>query len=243
MNPTDTLTETTLTVISKVAYSPTGAKAGIAIGVLAVVLAVGLGIFFFFRRGGKAARAREQVEQEEFLRQNRMRDVPPDTYEMLTKDNRHEMLTKHNISQLDVPGPIERKPLGGLEALPVVGVAELDGLRGVDGGGVGEGEGAGKVVGGDEGRWERREVGEQDEERLGFLKERILKLRVEKERLKRIQELEDMEETTRRQIAGLHGQTENGEVASNGRIQELEEMEEGMKWEILDTELRRVAGN
>ncbi|KAG4428209.1 hypothetical protein IFR05_016310 [Cadophora sp. M221] len=189
MNTTETVTEITLTAISKVACSPisvsweatdtpilrllasragstflesassspspsissiphtstptsapspsglsTGAKAGVAIGVLAVVLAVGLGIFFFFRRRGKAARAREQAKQEKFLHQNRMRDVPPDTFEMLTNDNRHEMLTKHNISQLDVPGTVKRKPLGELEALPVVGVAELDGVKEVGGG-------------------------------------------------------------------------------------------------------------
>lgn len=57
--------------------------------------------------------------------------MPSDTYEMLTKDNRHEMLTKHNISQKDVPGIVKLKSLGELDAVSAVGtgMAELDGRR------------------------------------------------------------------------------------------------------------------
>lgn len=79
---------------------------------------------------------------------------------------------------------------------------------------------------------------------MKFLKLCIEKLREEKERLKRIQELEDMEEVTKRQIAGQH-ETITAECSAgfgDGRIRELEDLEEGMKREILDTEWG-VAGN
>lgn len=68
---------------------------------------------------------------------------------------------------------------------------------------------------------------QEEDERLWYLKERIEKIRIEKERLRRIQELEDMEEATVRQIT------------EGGRMRELEDLEEAIKREILDAELRR----
>jgi hypothetical protein len=193
------------------------------------VIAIILGVFFFFRRRGR------------FHRQGEQGDERPDAHEMSTKHNTHEMLTKHNVPEMEVDNSTGRRGLANeLDVESDFGPLELDGsmalAKGKEGSssrltpGIVAGESSSSELL-NERTTKKPGMSEDEEKRLRLLKDRIEKIRVEKERLKRIQELEDMEEMTARQIA------------EGGRIQELEDMEETMKREILDTELRRDAGN
>jgi hypothetical protein len=165
----------------------------------------------------------------------------PDAHEMSTKHNTHEMLTKHNVPEMEVDNSTARRGLANeLDVESDFGPLELDGLMALAKGkegfssrlapGVVTGESSsGEML--NERMAKKKGMSEDEEARLQLLKDRIEKIRVEKERLRRIQELEDMEEMTARQIA------------EGGRMQELEDMEETVKREILDTELRRDAGS
>jgi len=85
------------------------------------------------------------------------------------------------------------------------------------------------------GRIEPEQLGpsKAEEEKLALLKERIEKIRKEKESLRRILELEELEEATTQQI------TEATRLTDGRKIQDLEEQEETVKREILDAELKR----
>lgn len=145
---------------------------------------------------------------------------------MKTKDNRHELLTKHNVPQISDNGDqVPRVPVSELDSTPALGTPELEESRDMA-----RGEGAlrsadeprsGDTLSGGQTATTVGSPNEAEDKRLSFLKERIERLREEKERLKRIQELEDLEEATTRQIAGTAGEATIRSPADgdgNGRI-------------------------
>lgn len=74
-------------------------------------------------------------------------------------------------------------------------------------------------------RTKRKDLNEQEEQIFKALTESIEKVMEEKERLKRLQALEDVEKARRRQIACQNRPTEIRQLASKGTILELENIE------------------
>jgi hypothetical protein len=193
----------------------TGAKAGIAIGIVVFFIAIVL-IFFYFRKRGKAARV---LSEENANR-----------HELVTDANRHEMITKHNIPEMSeqnsgkltprvstgpayeldptsritslnsddmLPSPqelhsstIQAQHLLSPPATTAHYVSEttIPSSKAPANASVEE-QGVAATT-----------SNEEEEQKLKVLRERIERVRAEKARLKRVQELEDIQAQTKREI-------------------------------------------
>jgi hypothetical protein len=76
-----------------------GAKAGIAVGIVAIFILIVFIAFFYFRQRGKII---NQASGEKPLK--------PDTHELITTANTHEMSTKHNVPEMDEQNSGEPNP-------------------------------------------------------------------------------------------------------------------------------------
>ena len=68
----------------------TGAKAGIAVSIVALFILIVLIAFFYFRRRGKIIN-----------RTSGEKPLKPDTHELITTANIHEMSTNYNVPEMD----------------------------------------------------------------------------------------------------------------------------------------------
>jgi hypothetical protein len=240
-----------------------GAKAGIAVAIVVLFIAILLIAFLYFRRRGKRSQAEAQAISEKPLK--------PNTHELTTTANTHEMLTKHNVPEMDeqesgniafVPVGVdawdqrvhELDPNSRITSLdsneifpssqepemsksstqcarkPVSRTAQTTGSLATSTSTVAAADA--EISG-----LEEAAVDEKEEQKLKILKDRIERIREEKERLTRIQELESLEDQTKREILESQSRT------SGGRIQELATLEEEMKREIVDTQKRVNSGS
>jgi hypothetical protein len=217
----------------------TGAKAGIAVGIVALFILIVLITFFYFRRRGKIINGTSGEKP-----------LKPNAHELITTANTHEMSTKHNVPEMDeqnsgkpnltvaatesrgqqetlheldpashitsltsheqLPSPQEfensaAKSLAGLTTSAGKRVSETTDSRSTASVPVVEAELAGL---------EKAVINEKEEQRLQILKDRIERIRAEKERLTRIQELEALEEETKREILDAQRRVDGGSGAS-----------------------------
>ena len=236
-----------------------GAKAGISIAIVVFFVALLLTIFFYFRRRGKRAEAEVAEFQEKPLK--------PNTHELTTTANTHELLTKHNLPEMNEQesGKLAFVPLGfaaresqvheldpnsritslssddvfpspqelatpQLSRKPVSRIVHNTESNAASSANFPAAEA-------DKAGIERAAENENEEQKLKLLKDRIERIREEKLRLSRIQELESLEDQTKREIL------ESQNRASGGRLQELATLEEEMKREIMDTQKRVDSGS
>jgi len=217
----------------------TGVKAGIAVGIVALFILIVLIAFFYFRRRGKIIN-----------RASGEKPLKPDTYELITTANTHEMSTKHNVPEMDeqnsgkpnlaVAAIESRGQRGNLhkldpashitsltshEQLPSPQELENSASQSL----AGQSTSAGKrvsettdpkstasvlVVEAELAGLEKAVNNEKEEQKLQILKDRIERIRAEKERLTRIQELEALEEETKREILDTQRRVDEGSGAS-----------------------------
>jgi hypothetical protein len=200
----------------------------VAIFILIVFIA-----FFYFRQRGKII---NQASGEKPLK--------PDTHELITTANTHKMSTKHNVPEMDEQNSGEPNPavaaiesrgqretlhkpdpashitsLTSHEQLPSPQELENSAAQSL----VGVSTSAGKRVSETTDPRSTASVPvvetelaglEKEQERLQILKDRIERIRAEKERLTRIQELEALEEETKRDILDTQRRVYGGSGAS-----------------------------
>jgi hypothetical protein len=217
----------------------TGAKAGIAVSIVALFILIVLIAFSYFRRRGKII---NRTSGEKPLKRDTHELITTaNIHEMSTKHNVPEMDEQNsvkpnlavvaiesrgqrgNLHELDpashitsltsheqLPSPQEfensaAQSLPGLTTSAGKRVSETTDSRSTASVPVVEAELAGL---------EKAVINEKEEQRLQILKDRIERIRAEKERLTRIQELEALEEETKREILDTQRRVDEGSGAS-----------------------------
>jgi hypothetical protein len=229
VSPSPTIVVSATPSPSKTNKLPTGAKAGIGVGVtLSALVLIALIIAILWHRGRRHLTQREEGQRA-------YTEPKPNTYEMITDSNRHELLTKSNVHEMEqekqgvlsaakeLQGqdqPTETHELNpnshilGPE-LHSDGYPSLHEIETTSAPAVAVATDA--TISNPRSQVSRNEVAEEeDEEGMRVLQDRIKRIRAEKERLQKIQELELLEEETKRAILEKVRRRGGGSGSGNG---------------------------
>jgi hypothetical protein len=208
---------------------PGGAKTGIPIGIVVFSIIIILFGFYWFRRRVKITGGQLG---EKLLR--------PNTHELITTANTHELSTKHNMPEMDgrnsgrlkpaVVAVERRRQLSSNELDPTSHITslssneiplspqELENSAGMSMSARQPASVVSKprsittvpVAETELSRLEEAAIDEKEEQKLQILRDRMERIRGEKERLKKIQELEVLEEQTKKEILNMQKRAGGG---------------------------------